>query len=79
MALTEGEGHAELLGGSAAIDRLRLAGPCAAAAQHFTGIRVCGQAAGVDAVAVVLDDELTGCAVELDQDVAGRIEGDEAL
>mgnify|MGYP003349420324 CR=1 FL=1 len=45
----------------------------------LAGVGVGGQAPLIDAVAVMLGDQLTGLAIELDQEIARRIQGDETL
>ena len=78
-ALAFRELHPQLLGGAAANDRQGLAGAGAAAAEHFAGVGVGGEAALIDAIAVVLGHQLLGLVVDADQEITAGIEGDEAL
>jgi len=48
-------------------------------AEHLAGVGVGGQAPLIDAVAEMLDHQFGRPMVDLDQEIAGRIQGDEAL
>ena len=77
--LTFREQNAQLLGGAATEDRPRSAWSGVAAGEHLTGVRVGGQTAGIDAVAVVLSHQLLALMINPDQEIARWIQGDEAL
>ncbi len=74
-----GQPHAQLLGRATANHRQRAARRAAAATQHLTGVGIGGQAALIDAVAVMLGHQFLCLLVDADQEVAGGVEGDEAL
>jgi hypothetical protein len=49
------------------------------AAQHFTGFGIPGQPLLINGVAVVLEHQLTGISINLDQEVTAGIQRNEAL
>ena len=51
----------------------------AAATEHFTGVGIGGETPLIDAVAVVLRHEFGRLVIDADQEVASRIQSDEAL
>ena len=77
--LAFGKGHAQLLGAPPAVDRDGCARSSPFAADHLAGLRIRGEAPIINGIAVVLRDQLPGFTVELDQEIASGIEGNEAL
>ncbi len=73
------QGHTQFLGTAAPIHRQGRARAGTAATEHFAGVWIGGQPLPINGIAVVLGQQLAPFPVELDQEVALWIQGNETL